>query len=67
MSYDEIDDIREVRGDWSGQLVATAIHAGHGLRADVAVHGCIAGSLLPPRVGSAGAGRRLLRRSAVEA
>ena len=36
MSYDEIDDIREVRGDWSGQLVATAIHAGHGLRPDVA-------------------------------
>ena len=32
----DIDDIREVRGDWSGQLVATAIHAGHGLRADVA-------------------------------
>jgi N-formylglutamate deformylase len=35
MPIDEIDDIRDVRGDWSGQLVATAIHDGHGLRPDV--------------------------------
>lgn len=26
----------DVRGDWSGQLVATAIHDGHGLRPEVA-------------------------------
>ena len=32
MSLHDIDDIRAVRGDWSGQLVATAIHDGHGLR-----------------------------------
>lgn len=32
MPHPDIEDIRSVRGDWSGQLVATAIHGGHGLR-----------------------------------
>lgn len=35
MPYDHIDDIRELRGDWSGPLVTTAIHQGHELRPDV--------------------------------
>ena len=30
------DDLRELRGDWSGQIVATALHAGHGLRPEIA-------------------------------
>jgi N-formylglutamate amidohydrolase len=30
------DEVRDVRGDWSGQLVATAIHNGHELRPEVA-------------------------------
>lgn len=33
---EDLDDIRQVRGDWSGQLVATAIHDGHALRPAVA-------------------------------
>lgn len=31
-----LEDIRQVRGDWSGQLVALALHSGHGLRPAVA-------------------------------
>lgn len=30
------DELRDLRGDWSGQLVATAIHNGHELRPEIA-------------------------------